>query len=178
MKVKLLIYLLIIILLQGCALQIGILNPNPVLKLSKSNKTIALLIDNNVDDSFLIPGYGGIKKSKVTGWHASLINGFKNGFNDYYRLVNAGDTADYILKLEKTELKLIPVSVSGYNNITVLNVEIKFKAVLLNSNNEILKEIEGVAKSEKTIKIKGEENEAIEDAIEKMYKLIAVKFFK
>ena len=67
---------------------------------------------------------------------------------------------------------------SGYNNTTVLNVEIKFKAALLNSNDEKLNSMDGIAVSEKTINVKGREAEAVENAIENMYQTIAIKMFK
>ncbi len=178
MKTKLFIYLFGIVLLQGCALQTGTLNPKPALNMSEQNKTLALLLGDSIPNEFLIPAYSGIKKSKVTHWHQSLNNGFRNGFQDYFRPVKAGAKPEYTLKLEKTELALTPSTLGGYNTTTVLNASLKFRASLLDAEGKTLRRISGIAKPDKPIRRIGEGNEAIKEAIENMYVLIARKFFK
>jgi len=177
-KLNLFILIAIIIILQGCALQVGLLNPKPNLDLKKTNQSIHFVIDNGIQNSFYIPKYSGIKKSKVTDWRTSLKNGFNNGFKDFYKINTAKTNSDFILKLLKTDVKFIPTSMSGYNNLTVLKVQIKFKAQLLNSAGEELNKVAGTAVSKKTINIKGQENKVVENAIENMYKIISEKFFK
>ncbi len=151
MKTKLFIYLTGMLFLQACALQLDTLDPEPALRLTKQDKTLALVIDDKVENDFFIPAYGGIKKSKVRQWHKSLTNAFVNGFREYFRPVAAKDKPEYILQLEQTALKLIPSNVSGYRNITVLDVELKFQASLLNSRGEKLRKIEGIAKPERSM---------------------------
>jgi hypothetical protein len=177
MKSKLFFYAIGIIILQGCAMQIGVLNPKPELNIPKTDQTLKLVINDKIENSFLIPEYSGIKTSEVENWHTSLQNGFKNGFNGFFKIDQNNSNPALTLKLLETNLKFVPTSVSGYNNTTVLNVEIEFKAELLNDKNEELNVFEGTAKSEKTINVKGQETEAVENAIENMYQMIAAKFF-
>jgi len=178
MKLKIFFLVITIIFFQGCALQVGVLNPKPKLNIQISDKSLRLIIDDSIKNSFSIPEYSGIKKSGVSDWHISLKNGFDNGFNNFYKIKQNNANSDFILKLSQAELKFVPTSVSGYNNTTVLNVEIKFKAALLNSNDEKLNSMDGIAVSEKTINVKGREAEAVENAIENMYQTIAIKMFK
>ena len=178
MKVKILFFIIATIFFQGCSMQVGLLNPKPKLDIPKSDQSLQLIIDNAVKNSYLIPEYSGIKNSKVTNWRASLKNGFDNGFNNFYKIRQNNTNSDFILKLSQADLKFIPASLSGYNNTTVLNVEIKFKAVLLNNNDEKLNSIDDIAVSEKTINVKGQEADAVGNAIENMYQTIAIKMFK
>ena len=177
MKTKLFISLITVFLIQGCVLEIGTLNPSPKLNLQKTNITLSLQIEDDIKDTFLIPDYSGIKKSKVSNWHKTLKAGFNNGFGKYFKLVNEKTKPDYLIKLNKTELIMIPTSVSGYNNTTALKVELKFRSTLLNKKGESINIINETAKSKKLIKTKGQEKKAVESAIEEMYKIIANKFF-
>jgi len=177
MKTKLLFFLIAIFLIQGCALEIGRLNPNPKLNLSKTSKTLSLLFSDDIKDAFLIPEYSGIKKSKVSNWHKTLEIGFNNGFGQYFILVDERVEPNYLIKLIKTELVFIPTTVSGYNNTTELKVEIKFQAKLLNEKKESLNIVDEIAKSSKQIKTKGQVKEAVESAVEDMYEIISNKFF-
>ncbi len=173
------LFLLIgLVILQSCAMHIGKMNPSPKLDLSKTEKSIFLALDNDIKDSFTIPEYSGIDNSDITDWRASLQSGFENGFKNFFTINATESGSDLILKLLKTDLKFIPVNVSGYNNSTVLNVEIDFSAELLDGNNQKINGIIDKAKSQKTINVKGRETAAIESAIENMYQLISTEFFK
>ncbi len=166
-----------IFLLQGCALRIDTLQPTPSLHLTKSNATMALSIAGAVKDSFFIPPYSGVKKSKVVHWHASLTNGFTNGFRNHFTIVPAEDAPQYTLRIEKAMLYLRPSAVGGYFPTTVLNVELHFQAALVGPKGHTLQSIEGVVTSNKPIGMKGQEKAACESAVENMYALMADQLF-
>ncbi len=178
MKTNQLLLIVGFILLQGCALHIDTINPQPETTMHKTGKSIKMEIGNGITDSFLLPEYAGVKKSIVTNWHTSLKNGFNNGFNRYFEINEHPRKTDFILKLTKTELSFNPANVTGYSTTTFLNVDLNYQAVLLDGNNNILKKAEGHVRSDKTINVKGEEKEAVKNTIEKMYVQIADKFFK
>jgi len=177
MKTKILFLLVGFIIIHGCALQVGLMNPKPNINLSKTNQSLYLALGNDIRDSFTIPEYSTVRNSKVVEWHASLKNGFKNGFGEFYTISDKRQNSDLILKLLKADVKFIPTTVSGYSNTTILKVQIKFKTVLLNSKNEELSKITETAIAQKTINVKGQEDEAVENAIEIMYQIIANKLF-
>ena len=177
MKKHLFLLLSGLFILQGCALQVGVLNPHPDFEIKDTNKSIRLEIDDKIPNNFPVPEYSGIKNSKVTGWHSSLINGFNNGFKPFFTINNGELKSDYVLKILKTDIRFIPVSVNGYNTSTALKVQISFKATLIDNSGNEAESFSDTASSDKMIYHKGEEDEAVENAISIMYKIIANKFF-
>ncbi len=178
MKTKLFYLSIGIFILQGCALHVGMVNPKPKLDLTGNDKSLYLVIDESVKNTFVVDKYSGVKKSKVTDWHASLRNGFENGFKNYFTLTQDKENNDFILKIAKAELKFIPVSINGYHPSTGLKAEIRFSAYLF---DEIKRDVtiinKGVVTSDKIIRVKGQETEVVENAIEKMYQKIEKEIF-
>ncbi len=161
------------LIFQGCALQTGVLNPHPDTNLVKTGKTIKQVLGEGVKNSFLIPEYNGIKNSKITDWHQTLTNGFENGFRKFYVIEKNNSTTDLTLKISKTDIKFIPVTLSGYNSSTVLKVQINFSAALFNKDGKEISKTDTSVFSKNTINCKGKEKEVVNDAVEKMYELIA-----
>lgn len=177
MKRNLIILVTALFIFQGCALQTGLLNPQPELGLTKTDKSINLVLDNKVPDNFTVPEYAGVKNSKVTLWRSSLHNGFKNGFQPFYKIVKDDKNSDLTIKLSEAGIKFIPVSVSGYQNATALKVQLDFKATVSDNTVKHSETVTQIVFSDKMIYHKGEEQEAVSKAIEKMYQTITDKSF-
>jgi hypothetical protein len=167
-----------LMIIHGCAMQIGSMDPAPKLNLTKTNSTLYLDISNHIKNAFKIPEYSGVKNSEVKDWHTSLRKGFENGFKNFYTISQNKDHADLIIRLNQTDVQFTPISVSGYQNSTTLKAEIGFEALLLNQNDKVLKKITDIATAQKTINVKGQETEAVKNAIEIMYQKIAGEFFE
>jgi hypothetical protein len=184
-KTLILIATLLATIPSYCALKITALNPKPNLALKSSNEKIFILIDKNVEDSYMIPKQGGIKKTNVTDWHTSLINGFKNGFSDFFIIVDDASEADLILKLSKAEIEWAPAGtrtvVSGGSSSTVVShvrSQVTFNAQLVNKNGDILKQCANTVVSKKVAFKRKDINPNAASALESMYEYIANDFFE
>ncbi len=167
----------VLFIMQSCALHTGTVNPEPQMNLVNTGKSVYLDMGEEIPDNFMVPAYAGVKKSNVTGWRSSLQNGFNNGFGPFFAIADHKSAGDYILKLSKTELRFIPVSVSSYYNVTALKTQISFKAELYNQAGNKIADCSDTVFSKKEIYRKGEQEEAVKNAVERMYEKIGNLLF-
>jgi hypothetical protein len=192
MKKILFLIATILVTIPSCfafTLKVTALNPKPNLALKNSKEKIYFLIDKNVEDNYVVPKQSGITKTNVSEWHTSLINGFKNGFSDFFTIVNDLSEADFILKISKADFEWTPAATrtnvsgsSGYvsstTSVSSIRAQVTFKAQLVNKNGDIVKQCANTVIAKKVASGFKDVNPTVASALESMYEYIGNDFFE
>ena len=188
-KLSLLIAILLVTFPSCFALKITVLNPKPNLALKNSKEKIFFQIDNKIEDNYVIPSRNGIARTKVSDWHTSLINGFRNGFSDFFTIVDDPAEADLILKLSKTDLEWTPVAtktnvtgtgsaITSTTTVSTIRSQITFRAQLVNKDGEIVKQCANTVIAKNVASRTKDFNLNVESALESMYEYVGNDFFE
>jgi len=175
---SLLVILSVILFLQGCSLKVMQMDPKPNISINESDKSIALVLNDRIEDMYVIPENRGIKKADVEGWRNSLRAGFENAFGDYYEVKKDENEADLILILKRAEIEFSPTSVSTNVGVTSLETHLTFNAQLKGGDGKTVGRLAKTANSKGSITDPDHVTDNVESAIESMYELIAEDMFE
>jgi hypothetical protein len=189
MKKIMIISTMLLLLLPHCfasSHKIKELNPKPNIALRNYNQKICLVIDSKILSNFTVPKHNDVDKTKVTDWHKSLINGFINGFEDYFTIVSDPSEADLILKFTRADLEWIPGSYTttpavgfspSYTKVASIISRITFKAQLINKQGDIIKTCANTINGRGESLSKRYVTQNVTNALESMYEYIGKSFF-
>jgi hypothetical protein len=166
-KLSLIVIVGVSILCAGCfsfspTFKIPETNPQPNINLpvNDGKTSLSLVIDKSIMDTFDVKGAG--YTISVSGYRESLENGFKNGFQDFYKIAASNSNSDLTINLERADF-----------NPTARSLIITYKAALI-KNGEIIKRT-----ADRVEQISGKDpTDTTKLDIEKMYEAIAKDLFQ
>jgi hypothetical protein len=167
---------LMLIPLFGCSMAVKKENPSPNIALDSSEKSLRLVLGENIKSNFEINN-DGIKKVVVESWRETLQAGFKAGFSDIFKL---NKEAEHILRITKADLNVAPTSVVGGKygaGVGSVSAQITFKAEVYRGKTKI-KTIANTVVSKVDATTPDGVSASAKSAVESMYEFIAENLLK
>ena len=152
------------------------MDPMPNISIEESNKSIALILNDRIEDIYSIPENGGIRQVDVVGWRKSLRAGFENAFGDYYKVQENVSDADLVLTLKRVKLEFSPTSTTGAT-VSSIETHITFNSQLKSNDGNTVGRLAKTATSKGSITKSTQATDNVESAVESMYELISEDMF-
>jgi len=121
-------------LLAGCAVTVPPMNPTPNIALLSQSKSLEIAFGSDVADGFDLDT--GSASILIQSWHASLENGFRNGFRAAFPS-KRGASADLTLRIDEARAEFT----TGRNG----HVRIQYAATLVGRDGTVLRRASGIA---------------------------------
>jgi hypothetical protein len=154
--------------LAGCALSVGPSSPHPNVMINATDAPSALVLADNIQEIYVIPGTGSVNPVNVTGWRTTLEAGFHNAFPD------GADSSGRKLEILEASLSFSPRAV-GAAGTAAVSANIRFKARLVSASGEELGVLAATAQAPEAItNVSGTTDNAAK-AVEAMYEMLATK---
>lgn len=120
-------------------------------------------VGEGIEERFVLAGHDGIPDLDVDGWRAALLLGLERA-----RPQRFGDAEGdaWQLVLEKAEVELIPIDWGPDGNAALFRAQVHYKALLFDSDNIPLGELEGTAASKDPFQGVSDASPLLADAIE------------
>jgi hypothetical protein len=164
------ILVLCIALLPACAVTVGAVRPVPNVLLPRSSQSLALRIAPEVPDAFDVPDDYPSLELKLTSWRQSMTIAFRNGFARYY--ASPQPKSDLVLVVLHADPHLVNAGRGPFGG-TLVHVQLRFQAELLDANEHVLKTWADTVVSRNTFTTGDYAGNAVGSAIEAMYEEIA-----
>lgn len=169
-----------VLLLFGCGtLQVMQMDPKPNVNISKASQTIALSINKDIEDNYLIPPGDIAASIQVQQWHESLKKGFINCFGDSYKIVEDKAKADLILTLKRADISFDLIAINpDSTNSALVTAQIAFTVQLTDSKGNIIGRTAKTAKAKRSTYLRDEFTNVARSAVESMYEITVEDIFK
>ncbi|MCP4675329.1 MAG: hypothetical protein GY854_07450 [Deltaproteobacteria bacterium] len=172
---KILITAVLVVSLNGCAISVMKGNPRPNIDIDPSDQKLTIMLDDSIQNAFVIPRQAALAEVQVTQWRDTLVAGFNTGFGSYFNMVPSD--GDLVIQLVRTDLSFAPKAVTAEGISVAIAAQITFQARLLDSQGNILSRTNGTISAKQAITNSNEATANVVSALETMFEQIAMAFF-
>lgn len=147
-------------------------DPRPNVAIPPTTLSIKLVLGPGVEDTVVVPNQNNILGGTVSGWHATLRNGFRNAFSSAFDIVPPDAEADLTLVLDAATPELLPTAVRGDGAVMAGTAHLRYRVFLKGVSTGAKA---GTAAATKSTVRRDEISHVVRSAVEVMYEEIAAE---